>query len=102
MADSTDYSMEIARVPTVLPNADPGLELSETYYMTKENRMFNLYFDVIRNSICLRFRGANSTNVGSITVRAPIITTWSNLNQYYLDRSLKEVDDDYIDIVEFI
>lgn len=78
------------------------MELSETYYMTKENRFFNLYFDNTRDAIILRFRGAASTNIGSITTRHSIITTWDNANQYYLDKSLKEVDDDYIDIVEFI
>lgn len=70
--------------------------------MTKENRTFNIYFDNIRTSLILRFRGANSTNVGSIQIRNSIVTTWSDANQYYLDRTLKEIDDDYIDIVEFI
>lgn len=79
MADNTDYSMEIARIPYIA-SGDPAMELSETYYMTKENRMFNIYNDNIRNAIVLRFRGANSTNIGSITIRNPIITTWSNTN----------------------
>lgn len=35
-------------------------------------------------------------------MKGTVITTWANNNQYYLDRTLKEVDDDYIDIVEFI
>lgn len=80
MADNTDFSMEIARVPYVSPSGDPQMELSETYYMTKENRFFNLYFDTTRDSIVLRFRGAASTNIGSITTRHSIITTWDNAN----------------------
>lgn len=80
MADNTDYSMEIARISYIGVGNDPAMELSETYYMTKENRMFNIYNDSIRTSIVLRFRGANSTNIGSITIRCPIITTWSNTN----------------------
>jgi len=102
MADNTDYSMEIARTSYINGNGDPQMELSESYYMTKENRTFNVFFDNIRTSVILRFRGANSTNIGSITVRHPLITTWDNSNAYYLDKNLKEVDDDYIDIVEFI
>lgn len=70
--------------------------------MTKENRFFNLYCDNNRDSIVLRFRGAANTNIGSITTRHSIITVWGTADQYYLDKSLKEVDDDYIDVVEFI
>lgn len=56
------------------------MELSETYYMTKENRFFNIYCDTNRDSVILRFRGAASTSVGSITIRHSIITTWDNAN----------------------
>lgn len=45
MADTTDYSMEIARSKFVPANTDPGMELSESYYMTKENRTFNIYYN---------------------------------------------------------
>lgn len=68
-ADNTDYSMELSRLPKVLDGADPAIELSESYYMTKENRTFNIYMNDINDCVVLRFRGANSTNVGSITYR---------------------------------
>lgn len=50
----------------------------------------------------MRFRGAASTNLGSVTIRSSAISTWNNNNSYYLDKRIKEVDDDYTDIVEFI
>lgn len=80
MADTTDYSMEISRLGVVTNNADPQMEISETYYMTKENRIFNIYIDNIKKSTVLRFRGANSTNIGSVTMRGSIITTWEDAN----------------------
>lgn len=61
--------MEIGRTTYININSDPQLELSESYYMTKENRTFNLFFDSIRTSVVLRFRGAASTNIGSICIR---------------------------------
>lgn len=78
------------------------MEISDAYFMTKENRTFNFFLDASRPTLLLRFRGAATTNLGSVTIRGPAITTWSNTNSYYLDKSIKEVDDDYTDIVEFI
>lgn len=78
------------------------MEVSDAYFMTKENRLFNVFLEDSRPILALRFRGSAFTNLGSITIRGPAITTWDNSNSYYLDKTLKEVDDDYTDIVEFI
>lgn len=78
------------------------MEVSDAYFMTKDNRTFNFFLDTSRPCLIIRFRGSATTNLGSITIRSPAITTWSNNNSYYLDKTIKEVDDDYTDIVEFI
>lgn len=56
------------------------MELSPNYYMTKENRTFNLYFDTKLTSFVFRFRGAASSSLGSFTLRGPIVTTWTGAN----------------------
>lgn len=78
------------------------MEVSDAYYMTKENRILNVFLDPSRPYLILRFRGAQSTNIGSFTIRSSAITTWNNNNSYFLDKRIKEVDDDYTDIIEFI
>lgn len=62
------------------------MELSDVYYMTKENRTLNLYWDYGKSTVLMRFRGANSTNIGSVTIRGTVATVWTNANAYYLDR----------------
>lgn len=78
------------------------MEVSDAYYMTKENRPLNVFLDPSRPALVLRFRGLASANIGSITIRSSAISTWNNNNSFFLDKSIKEVDDDYTDIVEFI